>query len=173
MLASPQLQQPLICGLLLGKRLPQRLGRCLIDGRHQLLHGGEHAILNFFGVPLRLGVLHLAGKLAVARGDTAGGIAALEQAKKHEDELLYDEPPAWYHPMRQELGAVRLAMGQAAAAEKLFREDLVHFPNNGWSLYGLARSLEAQSKGAEAAKVDAEYRKWWEKADVKPLAVAK
>jgi hypothetical protein len=122
---------------------------------------------------LSLAERHLAGKLAIARGDTAGGIAALEQGKKYEDELLYDEPPAWYHPMRQELGGIRLAMGQAAAAEKLYREDLVHFPNNGWSLYGLARSLEAQNKRAEAAKVDAEYRKWWDKADVKPLAMAK
>jgi hypothetical protein len=53
----------------------------------------------------------------------------------------------------------------------LYREDLVHYPNNGWSLYGLARSLEAQKKTAEAGKVDAQYRKIWDKADVKPLAV--
>ena len=122
---------------------------------------------------LSLAERHLAGKLAIARGDTAGGIAALEQATKYEDELLYDEPPAWYHPMRQELGGVHLAMGHAAVAEKLYREDLVHFPNNGWSLYGLARSLEAQNKGAEAAKVDAQYKKWWDQADVKPIAMVR
>ena len=120
---------------------------------------------------LSLAERHLAGKLALAKGDTAAGIAALEQAIKHEDELLYDEPPAWYHPIRQELAAVHLAMGHAPVAEKLYREDLVHYPNNGWSLYGLARSLEAQKKTAEAAKVDAQYRKRWDKADVKPLAV--
>jgi hypothetical protein len=62
-------------------------------------------------------------------------------------------------------------MGHAPVAEKLYREDLVHYPNNGWSLYGLARSLEAQKKSAEAAKVDAQYKKIWNKADVKPLAV--
>jgi hypothetical protein len=45
----------------------------------------------------------------------------------------------------------------------------VYYPNNGWSLYGLARSLEKQNKTAEAAKVDAQYRKIWDKADVKPL----
>jgi tetratricopeptide (TPR) repeat protein len=120
---------------------------------------------------LSLAERHLAGKLALAKGDTAAGIAALEQAMRQEDELLYDEPPAWYHPIRQELGAVHLAKGRASVAEKLYREDLVHFPNNGWSLYGLARSLEAQKKTAEAAKVDAQYRKWWDKADVKPLAI--
>ena len=94
-----------------------------------------------------------------------------EQAIPLEDGLLYDEPPAWYHPIRQELAGVHLAMGHAAVAEKLYREDLVHYPNNGWSLYGLARSLEAQKKTAEAGKVDAQYRKIWDKADVKPLAV--
>ena len=118
---------------------------------------------------LALAERHLTGKLALAGGDTTAGIAALEEAVEHEDKLLYDEPPAWYHPIRQELAAVHLAMGHAPVAEKLYREDLVHLPNNGWSLYGLARSLEAQGKTAEAAKVDAQYRKWWDKADVKPL----
>jgi tetratricopeptide (TPR) repeat protein len=120
---------------------------------------------------LSLAERHLAGTLALARGDTAAAIGALEQAIAFEDELLYDEPPAWYHPIRQELGGVHLAMGHAPVAEKLFREDLQHYPNNGWSLYGLARSLEAQKKTAEAAKVDAQYQKIWNQADVKPLQV--
>ncbi len=120
---------------------------------------------------LALAGQHLEGRLALAEGDTAAAIKALEKAIPMEDALLYDEPPAWYHPIRQELGGVHLAMGHAAVAEKYYREDLVHYPNNGWSLYGLARSLEAQKKTAEAAKVDAQYRKIWDKADVKPLAV--
>ena len=120
---------------------------------------------------LSLAERHLSGKVALAKGDTAAGIAALEKAIPMEDGLLYDEPPAWYHPIRQELAGVHLAMGHPAVAEKLYREDLVHYPNNGWSLYGLARSLEAQKKTGEAGKVDAQYRKIWDKADVKPLAV--
>ena len=120
---------------------------------------------------LALAGQHLAGRLALAEGDTAAAIKAFEKAMPMEDALLYDEPPAWYHPIRQEIAGVHLAMGHAAVAEKYYREDLVHYPNNGWSLYGLARSLEAQKKTAEAAKVDAQYRKIWDKADVKPLAV--
>ncbi len=120
---------------------------------------------------LSLAERHLAGRLALAQGDTAAAIGALEQAIRYEDELLYDEPPAWYHPIRQELAGVHLALGHPSVAEKLYREDLVHYPNNGWSLYGLARSLEAQKKTGEAEKVDAQYRKIWDKADVKPLAV--
>ncbi len=120
---------------------------------------------------LALAGRHLAGRLALAEGDTAAAIKAFEEAIPLEDGLLYDEPPAWYHPIRQELAGVHLAMGHGAVAEKLYREDLVHYPNNGWSLYGLARSLEAQKKTAEAAKVDAQYKKIWDKADTKPLAV--
>jgi tetratricopeptide (TPR) repeat protein len=120
---------------------------------------------------LSLAERHLAGKVALAKGDTAAAIAALEKAIPMEDGLLYDEPPAWYHPIRQELAGVHLAMGHPAVAERLYREDLVHYPNNGWSLYGLARSLEAQRKTAESGKVDAQYRKIWDKADVKPLTV--
>jgi len=133
--------------------------------------GDAPAGINSQKTLLSLAERHLAGRFALAKGDTAAAIEALGQAIKHEDELLYDEPPAWYHPIRQELAGVHLAMGHPAVAEKLYREDLVHYPNNGWSLYGLARSLEAQKKTGEAAKVDAQYRKIWDKADVKPLAV--
>ncbi len=120
---------------------------------------------------LSLAERHLAGRIALAKGDTAAAIQALEQAITLEDGLTYDEPPAWYHPIRQELAGVHLALAHPKVAEKLYREDLVHYPNNGWSLYGLARSLEAQKKTAEAGKVDEQYRRIWDKADVKPLAV--
>jgi tetratricopeptide (TPR) repeat protein len=123
--------------------------------------------INSAKVLLQLAERHSAGRLAAAQGDTAGAITAYEAAMKIEDGLVYDEPPAWYHPIRLELGAVKLAQGQPAAAEKLYREDLMHWPNNGWALHGLASSLRAQGKTAEAAKVEAQFRKEWKKADVK------
>ena len=82
---------------------------------------------------------HLAGRVALARGDTTAAIEAFKGAIAVEDSLLYDEPPPWYHPVRQELGAVYLATGHPADAERRYREDLEQFKNNGWSLYGLAR----------------------------------
>ncbi len=76
-----------------------------------------------------------------------------------EDSLLYDEPPPWYHPIRQELAAVYLAPNRAPEADPAsYREDLEQFKNNGWSLYGLAQALERQGKTAEAAKYEAQYR---------------
>jgi hypothetical protein len=37
---------------------------------------------------------------------------------------------------------------------------------NGWSLFGLARSLRLQKKDSEAAKIEAEFAKVWKNADV-------
>jgi len=113
---------------------------------------------------------HLDGRIALAQSDTAAAIRAFQEAIAVEDSLLYDEPPPWYHPVRQELAAVYLAQSKPAQAERLYREDLEQFRNTGWSLYGLAQALEQEGKTAEAAKYRAQYDKMWGKADVKPLA---
>ncbi len=116
---------------------------------------------------LQLAERHAAGRIAAAAGDTAAAVAAYQEAMKLEDQLVYDEPPAWYHPIRLDLGALALAQGKAADAEQYYREDLEHWPNNGWSLHGLAKSLRAQGKTAEAGNVEAQFHKAWDRADVK------
>jgi hypothetical protein len=65
----------------------------------------------------------------------------------------------------------RAAPGRARArGEQIYRDDLARNPNNGWSLFGLAQSLRAQGKAAEASQVDASFQKAWSKADVKLTA---
>jgi tetratricopeptide (TPR) repeat protein len=110
---------------------------------------------------------HLAGEIAAKQGNTDEAVVQLNQAIEAEDELIYEEPPAWYLPMRQRLGAILLAASRPVRAEKAFREDLVHRPENGWSLYGLAQSLKAQNRTRAAAKVEARFQKAWKTADVK------
>ena len=63
-----------------------------------------------------------------------------------------------------------LEAGRAAEAEKVYREDLTRHRNNGWSLFGLAKSLEAQGKTDESAKVMEQFQKSWSKAEVKLTA---
>jgi hypothetical protein len=58
------------------------------------------------------------------------------------DALTYDEPPPWYFPIRESLGAALLRNGQAAEAEEVFREDLKRNRCNGRSLFGLMEKLE-------------------------------
>ena len=109
----------------------------------------------------------LEGELAARRGDRASAIAAFERAMAMEDALPYMEPPWWYYPVRHSLATVLLQDGKAARAERLYREDLVRFPENGWSLFGLAQALDAQGKKTEAAAVRARFDKSWSSADVR------
>jgi hypothetical protein len=78
----------------------------------------------------------------------------------------YMEPPPWYFPTRQALGAALLAAGRAGHAETVYRADLEHHPKNGWSLYGLAASLRAQRKSAEAEWAQQGFAAAWARADV-------
>ena len=109
----------------------------------------------------------LEGETLVAEGKIADGLAALREAIKKEDALKYAEPPDWIHPVRHALGATLLKAGKAAEAETVYREDLRTWPSNGWSLYGLTRSLETQGKDREAAEARKQFDEAWKRADVK------
>ena len=101
----------------------------------------------------------LVTKLGVSRG-------ALREAVRRQDQLRYSEPPDWIIPVRHALGAALMQSGRFDEAERVYREDLVRLPDNGWSLFGLARSLELQGKEAEAEKVRARWQEAWRDADV-------
>ncbi len=124
------------------------------------------ANLNSARTLLRIAERHLAADLAARRQHTDEAVSALHQGIALEDELTYDEPTAWVIPLRQPLGELLLSAGRAREAEKAFRADLVRYPRNGWSLYGLARALEAQGRTGEARKVKAQLELVWEGADV-------
>jgi tetratricopeptide (TPR) repeat protein len=114
----------------------------------------------------------LGARLAEARGDQAQCLAHLRRAVELEDALNYDEPPPWGPATRRYLGAALLDAGQPEAAERVYREDLATFPNNGWSLFGLAQSLRAQGRDAEADEVQARFEQAWKHADVTLTASA-
>ena len=109
----------------------------------------------------------LEGEILFREGDAKGASAALEKAVAREDQLRYSEPPDWFVPARHSLGAILLRNQQAGAAEKVYREDLRRWPDNGWSLHGLARTLDVLGKKAEAASVSERFKEVWKRADVK------
>lgn len=109
----------------------------------------------------------LEGEILVREGKMEAGIKALRAAVAKEDQLRYSEPPAWVVPVRHALGAFLLKDGQASEAEAVYREDLRRWPDNGWSLFGLAASLEMQGRKAETAAVRARFDEIWKHADVK------
>ena len=108
----------------------------------------------------------LAGEIAARTGQTDVAVRHLLAAVAEQDGHWFTEPPVWYFPVRQSLGAALLAGGRPVEAEAVYRDDLKRNPDNGWSLFGLARSLEAQGKTADAAAVEARFQKAWARADV-------
>jgi two-component SAPR family response regulator len=61
---------------------------------------------------------------------------------------------------------VLLEAGRPAEAESVYRRALERFPENGWCLKGLERSLAAQGDSAEAASVRERFEEAWRRADV-------
>lgn len=108
----------------------------------------------------------LAGELAAKQGNEENAIAHLETAVSLEAELNYDEPETWYYPIRQSLGAVLLLAGRAEEAENTYQEELKNHPENGWSLFGLTQSLQAQGKMEAARSVQERFDKAWKYADI-------
>ncbi len=124
--------------------------------------GGFNSFRNVLGI----GEDILAAEIQTKLKNYDQAIQFLNKAMEIEDNLLYQEPPDWYHPTRQVLGAILLEAKKPALAEQRFREDLNQYRKNGWSLYGLYQSLELQGKKKEAMEVKKEFDKAFAKADI-------
>jgi tetratricopeptide (TPR) repeat protein len=114
---------------------------------------------------LKIAEHSLVARIAWARGDKKVAIEAWRKAVAAQDALNYDEPPGWYYPVRESLGAALLLSGDAAEAEKVFRADLEYNPRNGRSLFGLMESLKAQGNAQAAKLVQREFETAWRSAD--------
>ncbi len=112
----------------------------------------------------------LQGEIALRTGDPAGAAAHFRAAADIEDGMKYEEPPLWFYPVRHSLGRALLEAGRAEEAEAAYRQDLLRFPENGWSLFGLAAALEAQGKAEEAQAARERFRAAWADADVEIAA---
>lgn len=111
-------------------------------------------------------LLLLAETVARARFAAAGG--RYDEAARFyraavviEDRIPYMEPPYWYYPVHQSLGAALYRVGRYDDARQAFRDALIRWPANGWSLYGLAASERALGHRVEAAAADQALNKAW------------
>lgn len=109
----------------------------------------------------------LDGEMAARAGRLDESVALLTEGARLQDALRYDEPPDWIQPVRHTLGAVLLRAKRPAEAEKVYRDDLAQYPENGWSLYGLARALREQGKESDAVVAEARFAKAWNAADIR------
>lgn len=120
----------------------------------------------------RLHALLLRARIAREAGDLPTAAGLLGEAVRTEDVLGYREPPDWYVPARQTLGALLLRAEQPEEAADVYRADLDRNVENGWSLLGLSQALAAQGRTEEAKAARARFEKAWTRADVMPPASA-
>jgi tetratricopeptide (TPR) repeat protein len=115
---------------------------------------------------VRIAMLTLSADIAAAEGRMDAAVAMLAEATAVEDGLAYDEPHLWLAPTRHALGAALLAAGRPADAERVYREDLRHYPENGWALGGLAEAERQQGRAEAARETERRLRIAWRNADV-------
>ncbi|NKB44653.1 MAG: tetratricopeptide repeat protein [Alphaproteobacteria bacterium] len=92
------------------------------------------------------------GRIAQADDELDAAIGHFEAAVSLQDTVNYMEPPYWYYPVRQSLGAAYLAAGRPDDAERALKASLIDAPNNGLALFGLAEVYKAKGD-AVAAKL--------------------
>lgn len=114
------------------------------------------------GVPAP-GMLKIAELVVSARADRVQkrhetAVSKLQEAAKEQRSLAYMEPPFWYYPVEQTLGATLLEMGRHQEAADAFSRSLRDWPNNAWSLFGLLQAQRAM-KDPAAGATEALYRR--------------
>ncbi|MFD0740283.1 hypothetical protein ACFQZQ_13445 [Lysobacter koreensis] len=119
---------------------------------------------------LEVAVAMLRGELALARGQRQPGLAALRAAVAAEDRLPYNEPPDWPLPVRPYLGAALLDAKRPKEAAAVYAQDLAKYPDNGWSLHGLARAQARLKQADAAAESERRFDQAWQWADVELTA---
>ena len=122
----------------------------------------------FWGYTKAADVLALELEIVDARRSTtpAEALPHWQRAVDLQDTFTYDEPPDWYYPVRESLGAALLQAGKPLEAENVFRAGIERSPRNGRMLFGLMETLRAQGKNEAAAWVKREFDAAWAKADI-------
>lgn len=121
------------------------------------VHPAEHLLGTLGGI--------LEGEIHREAGDTDAAIVSFARAVSLEDELMWDEPEPLPFASRHWLGAALLEAERPEEAERIYREDLRHDPENGWSLFGLRQALKAQGK--PVANVSEAFEAAWTRSDTK------
>ena len=103
----------------------------------------------------------LGAKIALAKNENDGAVVMLRDAVAIQDTLKYGEPPDWFFPVRESLGATLLMSGDAAGAEKVFRDDLDRNLRNPRSLWGLHQALLQQKREYDAGFVQKQFESSW------------
>ena len=116
-----------------------------------------------FPAPLiiRLSAEVARGRMALAQKRSAGAIRHFTAAAEMQKAIPYMEPPFWYYPVSQSLGAAYYQAGRYEDARQAFRAALFEAPNSALALYGLARTERKLGHTPEAMAAEAAFAKNW------------
>ena len=109
----------------------------------------------------RLAAHVLRARIAQGKHDLDTAVREFEAAIKIQDALPYMEPPYWYYPVRQSLGALLVLRGETQRARAVFGQSLARSPNNAWALYGLAEAYAREGRRREARAVMRRFERAW------------
>ncbi len=130
----------------------------------------DTALAALVGIPAKdmaaISLAELDGEIARTNGDLNTAIADYTKAQTMEQALPYTEPPYWHQPVANLLGAVLLQAGRPEAAAAVYRESLMTYRLDGWSLFGLAQAQDALGQKEAAAATRKEFATAWQLADV-------
>ena len=135
------------------------------DAIQRILQETDWSTMDLWHVPVRpvLEVAHdvVLARSAQAEGDGPSAIALWQKAASVEDTIPYMEPPFWYYPVRQSLGAALLKSGHPEEAEKEFNAALEKARGSAWALYGLEQAAKARGDAAAQSKAAEALSKSW------------
>jgi len=125
--------------------------------------GAQFLDANAFPAPLiiRLAAEVARGRMAMAQGRPADAIPHFASAAEMQRAIPYTEPPYWYYPVSQSLGAAYHQAGQYEDAQRAFRDALFQAPNSALALYGLAQTERALGHRAEARAAEVAFSREW------------
>jgi tetratricopeptide (TPR) repeat protein len=113
---------------------------------------------------LKIAIAVLAATIADKTNQNDQMLTNWQRAVNLQDAIGYQEPPFWYFPTREGLGAALLKLNKPQEAEVVYRQLLKQYPKYAWALYGLSKSLKVQGK--DTSDVDAQFKEAWKYADI-------
>lgn len=131
----------------------------------KILADSDWSALDAWGIPARP-VLDVASNVVLARAaqaedDQKTAVELFAAAAAAQDTIPYMEPPFWYYPVRQSLGAALLETGKPAEAEKEFNLALERERSSAWALYGLKEAAKAKGDAMAEQKASDDLAKAW------------
>ncbi|MCD2423525.1 hypothetical protein LQ567_12180 [Niabella pedocola] len=120
---------------------------------------------------VQIAVHTLTATLQLNKKEYDRAVASFNKAIVIEDNLNYNEPPDWFFSVRHHLGAALIQAGKYSQAEKIYREDLKTWKENGWALAGLQLALQKQGKEQDARLTGQRLARAWQYADINRTSV--